>query len=197
MSKGRAWEVSCLIFSPGQPAAETIGEERVVERLAPKRGIFDAGLGQRAVEVEQPDQPRPSAAPVGDGEDRPLVRVKAGQDVVAVLPDGLGDDERRVDGDGFEDLQAVFLAVDETMAFLRVERMGAANLTALALDGGDEQGFHGGLGFLASLVGGKSQIAAGDQVNRFHEVGVRQLTPGVCRRASRGMAGSRDNLPRF
>ena len=35
---------------------------------------------------------------------------QAGQHVVAVLPDRLGDDERRVGVDGREDLEAVALA---------------------------------------------------------------------------------------
>ena len=40
---------------------------------------------------------------------------EARQNMVAVLPDGLGDDERRVGVDLGEDFHAVLLAVDEAV----------------------------------------------------------------------------------
>ena len=70
--------------------------ELVGEVLAPDRAVGDARLGQRGVQVEQPDEPGPLAAPVGDGQDRAAMGAQAGQHVVAVLPDGLGHDDRRV-----------------------------------------------------------------------------------------------------
>jgi len=90
---------------------------------------------------------------------------KAGEDVVAVLPDGLGDDEGRVGGDVAEDFHAVLLAVDETVAFLFVEGVGAPDGKAFAFDGGDEAFFHGVLGGLAGLVGGGAEVAAGDEID--------------------------------
>ena len=82
-----------------EPAAQAVQEELVGEVLAPEGGVADAGLRQRAVQVEHADQARPLAAPVGDGQDRPLVGIEPVQDVMAVLPDGLGHDQRRVGRD--------------------------------------------------------------------------------------------------
>ncbi|WP_239080788.1 hypothetical protein [Streptomyces coelicoflavus] len=48
-----------------------------------------------------------------------------GEDVVAVLPDGLDDDQRRVLGQVLEDLDAGALAVDEPVA-LGLVHQGAA-----------------------------------------------------------------------
>ena len=60
----------------------------------------------------------------------PAMRDQAGEDVMAVLPDRLGDDERRVGGNVAEDFHAVLLAVDEAVAFLLVEGMGALDRAA-------------------------------------------------------------------
>lgn len=43
------------------------------------------------------------------------MRAQAGQDVVAVLPDGLGDDEWRIDRNVLENFQSHALAVDEAV----------------------------------------------------------------------------------
>ena len=91
-----------------------------------------AGLGQARGEVEQADQPGELAAPVGDDEDRAAVGAQAGQDVVAVLPDGLDDDERRVRREPLEDLDAGALAVDEPVPALRVDRVTAPHRPARA-----------------------------------------------------------------
>ena len=56
------------------------------------------------------------------------------EEVVAVLPDGLGDDERRIVRDVAEDLHAVFLAVNEPVAFGRVERVRALDRPAFLLE---------------------------------------------------------------
>ncbi len=85
--------------------------------------------------------------------------------MMAVLPDRFGDDERRVGGDVAEDFHAVLLAVDEAVAFVLVERMGALDRAAFLVDGGDEVPFQGFLGGLTFLVGGGAEIAAGDEID--------------------------------
>ena len=75
-----------------QPGMEAVDEERVGEVFAPQRAVFDSRFGQRAVQIEHPNQTRPGAAPVGDGQNRPFVGDQAVQNMVAVLPDGLGND---------------------------------------------------------------------------------------------------------
>ena len=79
-----------------QPLVQLLAERVVGEGLAPQRRVGDAGLGQRTVEVQHADEARPLAGPVGDGEDRSAMADQARQDVVGVLPDRLGHDDRRV-----------------------------------------------------------------------------------------------------
>ena len=150
-----------------EPTAQALEEEVVREVFAPQRAVLDAGLGQAAVEVEHADQARPSAAPVGHGQDRALVRDKAGEDVVAVLPDRLGHDQRRVAGNGAEHLQAVLLAVNEAVLLDRIVGVAALDLEAFLLDRGGEFLLHRRLFGFAGLVGGKAQVPAGHQVDRF------------------------------
>ena len=111
-----------------QPLVQLLLEEIVREGLAPQRRVGDARLGQRAVEVQHADEPRPLARPVGDSQDRRAMADQAGQHVVGVLPDGLGDDDRRLRVDLREDLQAFLLAGDEAVLAGGVEGMGALDL---------------------------------------------------------------------
>ncbi len=149
--------------SGGQPRAEALKEGLVAEVVAPEGTVLHACLGQGAVEIEHADEPRPGAAPVGDGQDRALVGEQTLQEMVAILPDRLGNDDWRILRDIAEDLHAVLLAVDETVAPLGVESVSAANFAAFFLDGLDQQSLHGLLGFLAFLVGRGAEIAVGDQ----------------------------------
>ena len=98
-----------------QPLAQAVLEEVVGEILAPERAVADAGLGERAVQVEHADQARPRAAPVGDGEDRAAMGEQAGQHVVAVLPDAFRHDQRRLRIELAEHLHAHLLGVDEAV----------------------------------------------------------------------------------
>ena len=52
------------------------------------------------------------------------MRDKTVQDVMAVLPDRFGDDERCVDRDFPEHFHPIFLAVDETVLFFGIEGVG-------------------------------------------------------------------------
>ena len=114
-----------------EAGAELLGREI----LAPERRVLLAGLGQRAVEVEHADEARPLPGPVGAGEDRPLVRQQAGQHVVRVLPDRLGDDQRGLRVDSGEDLHALGLRADEAVLLIPLVRMGPHDLVAEVGDG--------------------------------------------------------------
>ena len=162
--------VRCVVFDfpLPHPIPQRALEEGVVEVLAPDRGVFHAGFGERTVEVQHPDQPRPGAAPVRHREDRAAMREQPVQQVMRVLPHRLGNDQRRVGRDVFENFHSVFLAVDEAVLFFRIERMAALHRPSLALDGGDDDCFHGGLRRPAFLVRGQTQVAAGDEVGGFH-----------------------------
>jgi len=78
----------------GQPCLEAVERPRVGEVLAPQGGVPDAGLGHAAGETEEPDEARELAFPVGDYENPAAVAAQSGEDMMAVLPDSLGDDER-------------------------------------------------------------------------------------------------------
>ena len=53
-----------------------------------------------------------------------------GQHVMAVLPDGFDDDQRRIWRDVAEDLHAALLAVDEAVLFDGIVGMAAADFAA-------------------------------------------------------------------
>ena len=113
-----------------EPALQAVDEELVGEILAPERGVLHAGLGERAVEVEHADQPRPGARPVGHGQDRALVRDQPGQHVMGVLPDGLGHDQLALGIDAGKDAHAFFLRADEAVLLVFLVRMGADQFVA-------------------------------------------------------------------
>ena len=133
------------------------------EVVGPERGVGDARLGERAVEVEHPDKSRPLPGPVGDGEDRPGVTREPGENVVGVLPDGLGDDKRRRRIDFRKHLDPLAGAGDEAVA-ARFRRGVAANERPAGGGEGSRQiRFHLLLGRPADLVGPLPQIATGDE----------------------------------
>ena len=163
-------DVGGVVFDmPGfQPRLEAFLEIGVIEVLAPQRAEFYACLGERSVEVEHADESRPSAAPIGKCEDGSLVGEEAGQEVVAVLPDGFGDDERRVCWNVTEDLHAVFLAIDETVFLGGVHGMGALDFAAERFHGRKDLRLHRGLRGLTFLVGGEAKVTVGDKMDGFH-----------------------------
>ena len=90
---------------------------------------------------------------------------EAGQHVVAVLPDGLGHDQRGRRIEFAEDLHAHLLRINEAVLLLLVEGVGAHDGPAFGFQGLGEGGFHLRLLGPALLVGGKAQVAAGNKVN--------------------------------
>ena len=106
------------------------------------------------------------------------MREQSGQDVVRVLPYGLGHDELGPRVDAGEDAHAFFLRTDEAVLFVFLVRMGADQLVAGLGHGLGQQIFHFFLLRPTSLVGREAQIAAGRQEDlsfadfgRFHELG--------------------------
>src|SRR5437867_11732674 len=81
---------------------------------------------------------------------------------MAVLPDSLDDNQRRIRRNTAEDLHAPLLAVDEAMLFGGIARMPAPDLDAFGANGGHDRLLGAGLRRPALLVRGKPQIAAGD-----------------------------------
>jgi hypothetical protein len=145
------------------PLAEAVEEEGIVEVLGPDGAELDARLAQAAVEVEHSDQAGPLSTPVGDGEDGAAMADEACEDVVAVLPDGLDDDEGGVGVDGGEDIHTHALVEDKAVLEVVAVGMGAADLEALGGEGLDDGALGLGLGGPADLVGRLTQIAAGDE----------------------------------
>lgn len=93
------------------------------------------------------------------------MREQSVENVMAVLPDAFGDDERRVRVKLAKDLHAHLLRIDEAVAPGLVERMRADDGPALGLERLDEDGFHRGLGGPAFLVGRSAKVAIGHEVN--------------------------------
>ena len=152
-------------FSARQPLAQTGLEKGVGEGLAPQCGVAHAGLCERGVKVQHADESRPLAAPVRHREDRAAVRGQSGQHMMRILPDSLGNDQRRVGIDAAKNLDALALAGDEAVLFLRVVGVGAFDREALRFDRFDEGVFHRLLGGPAGLIRGETQIAAGDELD--------------------------------
>ena len=113
-------------FSLANPLAEAVEEEGVVEVLGPDGAELDSRLAQTAVEVEHSDQAGPLATPVGDSEDGAAMADQAGENVMAVLPDGLDDDERGGGVDGGEDIHSHALVEDEAVLEVFAVRVRAA-----------------------------------------------------------------------
>ncbi len=86
-----------------------------------------------------------------------------GQHMMAVLPDGLGHDQRRVGMDVLEDLHPHALAGDEAVAGGGVVGVGAPHGHAGAGECVADLALHLFLRWPADLIGGQAQIAAGDQ----------------------------------
>ena len=109
------------------------------------------------------------------------MRGEAGIDVVRILPHRFGDDQRRVGVHAAEDLEALALRRDEAVFLVLLVRMGADDLPAIGLEGGLEGLLHFGLGGPTGLVGGRAQVATGDELDlvalelggleRFRELG--------------------------
>ena len=145
------------------PLAEAVDEEGIGEVLAPKCGELYARLAQAAVEVEHSDQAGPLATPVGDGEDGAAMGDEAGEDMVAVLPDGLYDDEGRCGVDGGEDVHAHALAADEAVFAHRIVCVSAAKHHALLEKRRLEHVFEIRLSGPADFIGRLAQVSIGDQ----------------------------------
>ena len=89
------------------------------------------------------------------------------QDVVGILPDGLGNDDRGLGINFGENLHALFLRTDEAVLQFRFVGMGADQLVAEHGHGGGELAFHRFLEGPGEFIGGGAQIAIGDEENGF------------------------------
>ncbi len=148
--QGRAVEIADVAGILGdlaglKPLADTLYEMLVGEVFTPNRAIGDPGFGQRAVQVEHPDETGPLTAPIGDGQDRTAMHSQPSQNVMAVLPHGFGDDQRGVGGNVGEDVHAHALAADEPMPLDRIDFVGALDRDPLAGEGSGDLLLHCGL----------------------------------------------------
>lgn len=133
------------------------------EVLTPEGGVFHASLGQRAVQVQHTNEARPSAAPVGDGEDRTLVGDQTVQQVVRILPNGFRDDDRGFAIDFRKDIHALALAGDEAVLELGVVFVGSLQFAAKCVNDRSQFFFHFVLFFPAALVGAETEVTIGDE----------------------------------
>ncbi len=89
--------------------------------------------------------------------------LKSGKDVVAVLPYGLSDNDRRVGMDLQENVHAHALIIDEAVPPILAVRVRAAQGKPFGPQGFGELLFHLRLSRPADLICRLAQIAAGDQ----------------------------------
>ena len=153
-----------------EPLAEFLAEEIIRKILTPERGIFHACLGERSIQIQHPNEPRPLTAPVGDGEDRSAMRGQAGEHVVGVLPDCLGNNEGGLGIKVAENFHPLTLAGNESVPGSLVQRMSTHDFKALRPDRLPQDRLHRLLGRPADLVCGQSKIATGDELDLiFHQ----------------------------
>ncbi len=170
LQHGKRADVALIMFdrAGAEPLAQAVFEEGVAEVLAPKRGVIHASLGEGSVEVQKTDEAGPLAAPVRHGEDGAAMRGQSSENVVRILPHSLRDDEGRVRIDVAEDLDAHLLRVDEAMLLHAIKRVGAFDRTALGFECDGEFVLHVLLGGPAGLIGGKTEVARGNEVDGLH-----------------------------
>ncbi len=149
------------------PVAKPTKKPVVGEIDAPDRRVRNAHFGQTSVESEQADEAGRAALEVCDSENRPAVGSQTRKNVVAVLPHGLRNDERRIHGDVLEHLEPHPLAGDEAVSGERINRVRALHGPPQTRKRRAEGEFHGVLHRPASVVRRRAQVAARDQVRRL------------------------------
>src|SRR5882724_9014817 len=92
---------------------------------------------------------------------------KAGKNVVAVLPNCFGDDDRSIVWNALKDVHAITLAIDEAVRLVREKGMSSLELAAKTIDSCCKGFFHGLLCGPAFLIGGESQIVTCKKVYSF------------------------------
>jgi hypothetical protein len=88
---------------------------------------------------------------------------QTGEDVMAVLPDGLDNDERRGGVDALEDIHSHALAEDEAVLEVFAVRVRAADLEALGGEGLNDGALGLCLGGPTQEIGRLTQIAVCDE----------------------------------
>ncbi len=147
-----------------EPFAQAAHEPVVREVHAPRGGVAPPHLGKTRVEIEESDETRPFAREVCDGKNRSAVGTETRQDVVAVLPDRLGNNDRRIGGNPREHLDAHPLAIDEPVAGGLVERVGTRDVPTQPPEcSGDRL-------FQLSLGGPPVAVRVGAKVTACHKV---------------------------
>ncbi len=164
-----------------QPLTELVLERLVGEGLAPQGAVWHAGFGQRSVQVEHSDEARPLPGPVRHRENRAAMADEPRQDVVGILPDCFGDDDRRLRINAGEDFEALLLAGDESMLESRIIGMGALDFDAERGQRGGDLLLHSFLRRPAGLVGALPQVAARRHQDFFSRGHGRASHQCVCR----------------
>jgi hypothetical protein len=137
-----------------QPLPQPVPEKGVRKILAPKARVPHARLGQRTIQVQHADQPRPLAAPVRHRQDRSAMSGQPGQHMMGILPYRLGHHQRRLRIERPKHLHSLALRRNKPMTFLFLERVRPHHPTPLRLERPAQRPLHGLLRRPAGLVGG-------------------------------------------
>ena len=93
------------------------------------------------------------------------MRSQSGENVVRILPDGFGDNQRRIGINAFEDFETFALRINEPVSGDWIELMRADQLVAFRFERGGKGGFHLFLRGPADLIGGEAEVATGDELH--------------------------------
>ena len=152
----------------GQPDAQSTLEKRIGKILAPERRVVDAGLGERAVQIEHSHEARPLPGPVRDRQDRPFVVDEARQHMMGILPGRLRDDDRRIRRQIPERIEPHALRRKEAVPAFGVVMMCPDNLRAKLRHGARQRLLHGLLRRPADAIRTLAQITARQQIYAVH-----------------------------
>jgi len=87
------------------------------------------------------------------------------QNVMRVLPDGLGDDQRRAAGNHAKDFHSIFLRINKTMSDFFAKTMRTLDCPAFQLDRFDQRSLHYKLSGFAFLIRRSAKISIGYEID--------------------------------
>ena len=157
-------DMAQIVFASSgiQSLVQLVSEVVITKSFAPQGREWNACFGKRSIEIEHAYQAGPLPRPVGDGQNRAAMSGEPGENMVAVLPHRLGDDERRIWIQVAKNAHAVMLAVDESVTIF-VDSVSAFDFEAEFFNRCAEFFLHRLLGWPAKTIGRETGIAAGDE----------------------------------
>jgi hypothetical protein len=118
-----------------QPSAKALQKIVVGTIGTPQSAVPHSRLRHTCIEIEHSDEAWPLSRPIGDGEDRAAMRGESGKNVMTVLPYRFDNNKGSIRWNLTKDLNAMALAVNETVFLDGIVGMAAAHRAPTAADG--------------------------------------------------------------